>query len=117
MILDYSTILKKARKNGGISVNKDEKEPKNGFMVSLINYEQKIKLKKLNEKTIKEYLNKHQRYFTKNMYFGIWIDRKTVYFDVSLNIQDERKAMLTGKANKQKAIFYIDEKKVIPLKS
>lgn len=114
--MNYLQVIEKTKQNGGITMNTSGEEPKNGFMVSLIGNEKKLRLKKFTVKNLKKYLNDNYRYLnSENMYFGTWIDKKTVYLDISLNIKDERKAILAGKVNKQKAIYYIDEKKVINL--
>lgn len=114
MITNYSNIVQTVHKNGGISINQKNETPKTGYMVSLLGYEKKLRKKQFNEKTVKEYLNKYQRYMnSNNMYFGIWIEKKSVYMDISLNIQDQRKAILSGKANKQIAIYNIEENNTI----
>lgn len=109
-------LINKARENGGISVNSQNEKPKSGYMVSLLGYEKVIKLRKLTASQIRLYLKYNARYMnSKNMFFGIWIDNKSVYLDISINIQDRDRAIKAGIINRQKAIYDVTNQSVIKL--
>lgn len=81
-----------------------------GFMVSLQNYEKKTTLKKLNNKTIKQYQKLAKE---KNAFIGFWIDGDVLYIDLSVNILNKMQAIATGRKHKQFAIYDLKENKSI----
>lgn len=110
-------LINDLKNNGGCTLGL---KAKNGFMVSLMGYERKIKLEE-NEikKTLEEYqkirkeLIKKENF--KNVYIGMWLENGYIYFDISTLIKDYSKALELGKNNKQLAIYNIEENKTIYL--
>ena len=73
-----------------------------GYMVSLKDHELKTSTKSLTSEVLKEYkkLAKHN-----DAYVGFWLDNEDLYIDVSINIQDRKKAIKIAQENKQLAIY------------
>ena len=81
---------------GGASYNltTGEYNPTSGYFVSLPNFEQKIPLSEFTQQSVKDYINKNSIEFTNEFSFlGGWIDKKTVYLDVSRQYNDKRFAL------------------------
>lgn len=109
-------LINDLKNNGGCTLGL---KAKNGFMVSLLGYERKIKLE---ENTIKKTLEEYQKIRKelikqnyKNVYIGMWVENGEIFFDISILIKDYAKALELGKNNKQLAIYNIEENKTIYL--
>lgn len=112
-------------KNEGITLDIDKLQNtsiKNGFIVSLIDFEYKTK-------NIDEVINKITSYIdiintlknkekTKKIYFvGVWYNKDDgfYYLDISKHFEKLRDAKTFGEANKQKAIYSLKDNKSIYL--
>ena len=105
-------IIQKTLKNGGytdISYNK-------GFMVSLYGLETQVPLgeayTKNTMKLLRQYRKLAKRY---NGSLGLWIEKGTLFIDISINIINKTEAIKVGLDNKQLAIYDIVNDKSINL--
>jgi hypothetical protein len=114
----YDYILK----NGGASANVwiegkrgygyNIPELKNGFMVSLKAYEQKIPLHRFNIDDLKHYAKRYASVFSRDVYMlGVWIDKGIVYLDVSVRVMNIYRALDLVKENEQKAFYDLQKQK------
>lgn len=117
--MDTKEILKQAITNGGLTFKLDMTAPKNGYMVSLQFTESTFNLDDVTPNDLLTFINSNKELVTddnKN-YYGIWIEKGIVYFDVSQNIADRTDAIYNGILRAQKAIYSIDEDESINLPS
>lgn len=91
MFKQYVKVVTRIKK--GISINEKYETPTNGYMVGIKNF------KTLND-MLKVKLNT-------NEYYGTWLDEKTntIYYDISINIQDYKAATELAKSRGELAIF------------
>lgn len=73
-----------------------------GYMVSLADCETIVSLESLNERLLKKYFKLARK---KHAYFGLWLDGKELFLDISIKIEDKAAARKIGKHNGQRAIF------------
>lgn len=118
--LNLTKVLQEIFLEGGMSYNitTGQTNPKTGFMVSILGFEEKIDLDKADDQFIKDYvLRNATELWGDNRYLGAWLDADTVILDVSVNIQDMTQACYTGIINKQKCIYDCANKVYIYLPS
>ena len=104
--MNLRNLLKEINDNGGVSYNftTGDYNPTDGYMVSLSGYE--IAFDKVEEQDIKDYIIENIGALTsENAYFGAWVDRDLIYFDVSVKVDDLYEACYSGIVNEQLAIF------------
>lgn len=108
--MELEKIIKDGIDNGGFTIDGNFKpiQEKNGFMVSLYGYE---KIYPLNGdyKDLKADILKYQAIIKnyKNIYIGLWIDKDTIYLDISKHYDSKKRAMQAGINNEQIAIYDI----------
>lgn len=106
------SIIKKTLKNGGYT----DVEYKNGYMVSLYGLETQVPLgeayTKNTMKLLRQYRKLAKRYGGS---LGLWIEKGTLFIDVSINIVNKAEAIKVGIDNKQLAIYDIAKDKAINL--
>jgi hypothetical protein len=51
----------------------------------------------------------------KDQYYGVWLDKGKVYFDVSVNLQDLNQSLKIAKVKNQKAIYDLNKNEEIRL--
>lgn len=109
--------IKEIIKNGGATLDTNLKNAdlKNGYMVSMVGYENIISLDNLSSmEEIEETLNEYKRIAKRNNAFiGAWVDDNKIYLDISKNYKRLVNAIKIGKKNKQLAIFDINNSLVI----
>jgi hypothetical protein len=104
--MNLRNLLKEINDNGGVSYNftTGDYNPTDGYMVSLPDYE--IAFDKVNEQDIKDYIIENIGVLSgDNTYFGAWVDRDIIYFDVSVKVDDLYEACYSGIVNEQLAIY------------
>lgn len=108
--IELRSIIKKG--GASISLNKYNNKLvisnlKNGYMVSLKDYEVKKYCRNL--KSFKDNLNlyyeRNKLELFNNLFLGIWIEKNTFYFDISCNILNFKKAIDMARNNNQLAIY------------
>lgn len=104
-MVDIKEIIKK----GGETFTSELKVAniKNGYMVSILGYEKKFDCK--DAKNINDYIvNLQSKIKDKKGYFiGLWVYKREVYVDISINIIDKVEALEFGKKNKQISIYNV----------
>lgn len=106
--MNLRNLLKEINDNGGVSYNitTGDYNPTDGYMVSLPGYE--MTFDKVSEQDIKDYISKNLEALLleyDNAYFGAWVDRDLIYFDVSVKIDNLYEACHAGIVNEQLAIY------------
>lgn len=103
--------------NGGVSINSNFEEPQTGYLVSIkdglvFDNVSAVNVHELSA-WIKDNLNE-----TKDTYFGGWKDSESgkVYFDLSVNVFDQKKAIDLGNAKDQIAIWDVANQTEIRIK-
>ena len=105
-------IIKKALKNGGYT----DISYKNGFMVSLYGVEKKVPIGEAYTKKTMQLLRQYRKIAKRyNGSLGLWIEKNTLFIDVSINIVNKAEAIKFGIDNKQLAIYDIVNDKSINL--
>ncbi len=90
--------------------------PKDGFMVSLQGTERKVNLQEFSPEHVRQYIKQHRdRLNTDNIFLGAWVDKGTVYLDLSVKIPTFEAAEEMDYLNNQQAIYDNTRKKVIEL--
>lgn len=116
-IIKLKNEIKEIIKNGGATLDTNLKNAdlKNGYMVSMVGYENIISLDNLSSmEEIEETLNEYKRIAKRNNAFiGAWVDDNKIYLDISKNYKRLVNAIKIGKKNKQLAIFDINNSLVI----
>lgn len=111
--------IKKIIKKGGETFTSELKVAniKNGYMVSILGYEKKFDCK--DAKNINDYVvNLQSKIKDKKGYFiGLWVYKREVYVDISINILDKAEALEIGKKNKQLAIYEVLTGASVPIKN
>jgi hypothetical protein len=116
-----SSVLDTIRQNpGGFSVTPKGKTPTNGFMVSVPGRTRIISESDLKgpngARIIQDYAQQHSDILRQpGAHIGGWTDHASgkTYLDVSQNIKDQDKAISTGKAHNQIAIWDVKNSKEI----
>lgn len=105
-------IIKKTLKNGGYT----DIQYKNGYMVSLYGLETKIPLGEAYSKKTMQVLRQYRKLAKRyNGSLGLWIEKGTLFIDVSINIANKAEAIKVGIDNKQLAIYDIVNDQTINL--
>lgn len=105
-------IIQKAIKNGGYT----DISYKNGYMVSLHGLETQVPIGEAYSKKTMQLLKKYRKMARQyNGSLGLWIDKGTLFIDISINIIDKKEAIKVGIDNKQLAIYDIVKDKSIKL--
>jgi hypothetical protein len=107
------------RKEGGASVSLKGKSPKSGYMVSPYLNDSKIVKASITRENRAKLVEEFKKYRDEKKellqkpghYLGAWIDTKTkkLYFDISVNLEDESEARALARKHRQ--IAYWDVKK------
>jgi hypothetical protein len=100
--------------NGGITFNPYNKLPDTGYIVSL-NGGKKIDnfMSYSIEKRLDYIYNWSKRAITETTYYGFWLDKGTLYCDVSKVFIDKEKAIKFGISQNQLSIYDIQNKIVV----
>lgn len=105
-------LIQKALKNGGYT----DISYKNGYMVSLYGLEKQVPIGEAYSKKTMQILRQYRKLTKRyNGSLGLWIDKGTLFIDISINIVDKNKAIKVGIDNKQLAIYDIVNDKAISL--
>lgn len=112
-------IYELAVSKGGLTINPNNYDtPTKGFSVSIPNRELKVSEERFNPKILQNFIDTNKANFSlKNAYLGIWINKRTVYIDISIVTNDLEEAILLGILGSQKAIFDLTKSKEIFLPS
>lgn len=109
--MDIKEIIDYSIKNNGITlnVNLERINAKNGFMISITNFEIVLPCDKFNEEITKQFITDMIKQInilgSKNHYIGIFINDNKIYFDISIRILEFENALKIGKENDQIAIW------------
>lgn len=108
--------LKEIIKNGGCTLNKKGQAftSNKGFMISIFGKEVKTTDEEMALDKINEYIRIIQN--KKGLYVGVWIDKGSIYVDLSIHIINKVEALEFGKKNKQLAIYDLKNNKNLYLK-
>ena len=105
-------IIQKTLKNGGYT----DISYKDGFMVSLYGLETQVPIGEAYTKNTMKLLRQYRKLAKKyNASLGLWIEKGTLFIDISINIVDKAEAIKTGLENKQLAIYDIVNETTINL--
>ena len=101
--------------SGGISFNPTfGTVPERGFMVSLPNQEQKIKLNTFCINDVRLYFLDNLEFFESKDYFlGSWLHEDNVYLDISINVETLDIALNIAKQNNQLVIYDVSNRACI----
>lgn len=81
-------------------------EPSIGFMISKKRFELQIHKQYVTENTLSDYINRYSELLQNEYNFvGVWIDGDIYYFDICINIEDLRLAVIEGYSQNQLAIW------------
>ena len=111
--LNLKTVLCEIWLEGGVSYNiaTGEVNPKSGYMVSMLGFEEQFSVDKVSNQTIKAFLLKNMdNLWGETRFLGGWLNNDIVYLDVSTHIQDLERAIYTGIINNQQCIYDCSEK-------
>ena len=98
----------------GCSLNNLFESPEKGFMIGGFGRELIFpSISQVNLSSVETWIEEHK--LKKDHYYGVWVDEGKVYFDISVNLQDESQAIRIGKVKKQKAIWNLNTSKEIKL--
>lgn len=106
----YIELLKK---DGGFSLDTNNKTPKNGYMLAIKGFEKTFNIKDSNK--IMMYCLELKNKILKGQYVGGWFNREDnkIYIDVSENITDKKEAIKKAKVRNELAIWDIEKFKEI----
>lgn len=109
--MDTQEILTRAILNDGLTFKLDMTSPKNGFMVSLQFTESTFNLDDVTPNDLLTFINDNKHFVNNDNanYYGIWIEKGLIYFDVSQNISDRTDAIYNGILRAQKAIYNLND--------
>ena len=105
-------IMEETLKRGGCTYDVRVKQfyRGNGYIVSMGLYEYRVSLDAFNDEVIASYIACHWHDLCReNRYLGTWIDKNTVYLDISLEFETKSKAIWYAIKNDQKSIYNIKE--------
>lgn len=122
MIMGYTlkseySIWETVLANGGHTWSvKGVEIPKDGYMVSEIGHEWRIKVANFTPNTLANYTRTYpEPTYSQNRYWGAWISDGYVYLDVSHHTMSRSHALTLGKINAQLAVYDIREGVAITL--
>lgn len=96
-------------------------EPKSGFALAIDrSFETKLPLANLQDKIdtiLTTYITKHLKQLINGAYLGVWINKDTLYLDLSEVERDFLTAMIKAKERKQLAFYDLQQGKDIPVLS
>lgn len=103
-------IIEYIKNNGGITLTDKGEQAKleKGFMVSLFGTEYKTENKREMIEKVNEYLEKIKDN-KEGLFVGVWLEDRTYYVDLSINIIDKVEALEFGKKHKQISVYNIKE--------
>lgn len=105
-------IIQKTLKNGGYT----DIQYNQGFMVSLYGLETQVPLGEAYSQKTMKVLRQYRKLAKKyNGSLGLWIEKGTLFIDISINIADKNEAIKFGLDNKQLAIYDIVNETTINL--
>lgn len=105
-------IIKKTLSNGGYT----DISYKNGYMVSLHGLETQVPIGEAYSKKTMQLLRQYRKLAKRyNGSLGLWIEKGTLFIDVSINIINKAEAIKFGIDNKQLAIYDIVNDQTIDL--
>lgn len=112
-------IFDLAVSNKGLTINPTTyKIPTEGFAVSIPNRDLQVSEDYFNPKVLQNFIDTNKADLVlSNAYVGVWINKGTVYLDISLVTTDLEEAILVGIIGRQKAIFDLTNNKEIYLPS
>ena len=101
-------------KNGGATLDSNLKpiQAQKGYMVSMQGHELVTTIEGLNDTLLENYTRLAKKL---NGYVGMWLDDDKVYLDISQHHTSKNKALEVGKANKQLAIYDLENDEEIRL--
>lgn len=111
--MNLKKVLDEIILEGGISynLNTGKANPGDGYMVSILGFEEQFSVDKVSNQTIKAFLLKNMdNLWGETRFLGGWLNNDIVYLDVSTHIQDLERAIYTGIINNQQCIYDCSEK-------
>ena len=114
--MNLKKVLDEIILEGGVSynLNTGKANPSDGYMVSILGFEEQFNVNKVSNQTIKAFMLKNMdNLWGETRYLGGWLNNDTVYLDVSVHLQDLERAIYTGIINNQKCIYDCSAKTVI----
>lgn len=113
----FTKLVTQIKNNGGLSLDLvTDTAPNSGYMVSMPKTERRIPLALFNEESLSSFVNYHAKDIYKlGAMLGAWIEKDTVFLDLSVNIPDYDTARLLGIKYKQLAIYDIANAETIYL--
>lgn len=111
--MNLKKVLDEIILEGGISynLNTGKANPSDGYMVSILGFEEQFNVDKVSNQTIKAFLLKNMdNLWGETRFLGGWLNNDTVYLDVSTHVQDLERAIYTGIINNQQCIYDCSEK-------
>ncbi len=113
-----NTIINGILTNNGISIGLDGTKPNIGYMVAISkDYEAMINNDSPLSLVIRAYLTRHLNALKRpNVYFGAWLDRGTLYLDLSERVLNKRQALDLGLKRNQLAIYDLNTNTTINLR-
>ena len=98
----------------GCSLNDNFHIPDKGYMVGGFGKELIFpSISEVNLSSVETWIEEHK--LRKDQYYGVWIDKGKVYFDVSVNLQDLNQSLKIALVKKQKAIYDLNKNEEIRL--
>lgn len=92
--------------------------PTNGYMVSLLGYEELYDTSTFKESDLQSFVLKNiTKLSSEKEFLGAWVNDKKVFLDVSINIENLERAIYVGIINKQQAIHNCNNGEIIALPS
>lgn len=92
-------IMQQTEANGGCTTNTQYEMPVRGYMVAIKSFN-----------TLEEMMDYNLK---PSEYYGTWVDNGKVYYDVSVNIQSERQAIILATFRHELAIWDVENNKSI----
>lgn len=113
--MNTKQIFDLAVSNKGVTINPTTyKIPTEGFAVSIPNKDLQVSEEYFNPKVLQNFIDTNKADLVlSNAYVGVWINKSTVYLDISLVTNDLEEAILLGILGHQKAIFDLARNKEI----
>jgi hypothetical protein len=110
-----SYVYRKTLENKGITINLENHEPIDGYMLGTPGNELKVKIDAFTPEIVEDYIkSKLSRLFFNYCYIGTWILNDEVYLDVSHKFMNREIALHVGRLYHQLCIWNVAEKKEIP---
>ena len=111
--MNLKKVLDEILLEGGVSynINTGKANPSNGYMVSILGFEEQFNVDKVSNQTIKAFMLKNMdNLWGETRYLGGWLNNDTVYLDVSVHFEDLERAIYTGIINNQQCIYDCSDK-------